>query len=81
MKAAADGKQVAVMVPTTVLSLQHAKSFAKRFENFPVTVDYMNRFKSTKQNNETLKKLEEGKIDIIVGTQIIAKGHHFAKLT
>ena len=67
-KAATDGKQVAVLVPTTILSLQHFKSFAARFREFPITVDYINRFKSTKQQTETLKKLERGEIDIIIGT-------------
>jgi transcription-repair coupling factor (superfamily II helicase) len=67
-KAATDGKQVAVLVPTTILSLQHYKSFAARFKEFPITVDYLNRFKSSKQQTETLKKLERGEIDIIIGT-------------
>ncbi len=67
-KAATDGKQVAVLVPTTILSLQHYKSFAARFREFPVKVDYMNRFKTAKQLSETLKKLEKGEIDILVGT-------------
>lgn len=67
-KAATDGKQVAVLVPTTILSLQHYKSFASRFKEFPVTVDYINRFKSSKQQTETLKKLEKGEVDIIIGT-------------
>jgi transcription-repair coupling factor (superfamily II helicase) len=67
-KAATDGKQVAVLVPTTILSLQHFKSFAARFREFPITVDYLNRFKSSKQQTETLKKLERGEIDIIIGT-------------
>ena len=67
-KAATDGKQVAVLVPTTILSLQHYKSFAARFKEFPITVDYINRFKSSKQQTETLKKLERGEIDIIIGT-------------
>lgn len=67
-KAATDGKQVAVLVPTTILSLQHYKSFSARFRDFPVTVDYINRFKSAKQQTETLKKLEKGDIDIIIGT-------------
>lgn len=67
-KAATDGKQVAMLVPTTILSLQHYKSFASRFRDFPVTVDYINRFKSAKQQTETLKKLEKGDIDIIIGT-------------
>jgi transcription-repair coupling factor (superfamily II helicase) len=67
-KAATDGKQVAVLVPTTILSLQHFKSFAARFREFPITVDYLNRFKSSKQQTETLKKLERGEIDVIIGT-------------
>jgi transcription-repair coupling factor (superfamily II helicase) len=70
-KAATDGKQVAVLVPTTILSLQHYKSFAARFKDFPITVDYINRFKSTKQQSETLKKLEQGQIDILIGTHSI----------
>jgi len=67
-KAATDGKQVAVLVPTTILSLQHYKSFSARFRDFPVKVDYMNRFKTSKQLSDTLKKLEKGEIDILVGT-------------
>ncbi len=67
-KAVTDGKQVAVLVPTTILSLQHFKSFRDRLQDFPVTVDYVNRFKSAKSVTETLKKLTEGKIDILIGT-------------
>ncbi|HEY8403476.1 MAG TPA: transcription-repair coupling factor, partial [Flavobacteriales bacterium] len=67
-KAATDGKQVAVLVPTTILSLQHYKSFSARFKDFPVTVDYLNRFKTAKQVTDTLKRLEKGEIDIIIGT-------------
>lgn len=70
-KAAIDGKQVAILVPTTILSLQHYRSFKERLEGFPVRVDYINRFKTTKQINETLKDLKEGKIDILIGTHII----------
>lgn len=70
-KAATDGKQVAVLVPTTILSLQHFKSFSARFKEFPVTVDYINRFKSPKQQAETLKRLEKGEIDIFIGTHSI----------
>ena len=70
-KAAVDGKQAAVLVPTTILAYQHYKTFQDRLRDFPVTVDYVNRFKSTKEKNETLKKLEEGKIDIIVGTHAL----------
>jgi len=70
-KAATDGKQVAVLVPTTILSLQHYKSFSARFREFPITVDYINRFKSAKQQTETLKKLERGEIDVIIGTHAL----------
>lgn len=67
-KSVVDGKQAAVLVPTTILAFQHYKTFSDRLKDFPVTVDYINRFKSSKERKETLKKLEEGKIDIIVGT-------------
>lgn len=67
-KTCVDGKQAAVLVPTTILAFQHYKTFKDRLKDFPVTVDYINRFKSAKEKKETLKKLEEGKIDIIVGT-------------
>jgi transcription-repair coupling factor (superfamily II helicase) len=63
-----DGKQAAVLVPTTILAFQHYKTFQDRLKDFPVTVDYINRFKSAKEKKETLKRLEEGKIDIIIGT-------------
>ena len=67
-KACCDSKQVAVLVPTTVLALQHYHTFTERFDGFPVTIEYLNRFKTTKQQNEILKKLEKGEIDIIIGT-------------
>jgi transcription-repair coupling factor (superfamily II helicase) len=67
-KAACDGKQTAILVPTTILALQHYKTFAERFKDFPVKVDYVNRFKSAKEQKETLQKLAEGKVDILVGT-------------
>lgn len=67
-KSCCDGKQAAVLVPTTILAFQHFKTFSERLKDFPVTVDYVNRFKSAKEKKETLKKLEEGKIDIIIGT-------------
>lgn len=71
-KSATDGKQVAILVPTTILAFQHYRTFSKRLEEFPVTVDYINRFRSAKDQKETLKKLEEGKIDIIIGTHRLA---------
>jgi transcription-repair coupling factor (superfamily II helicase) len=70
-KAATDGKQVAVLVPTTILSMQHYRSFKERLKDFPVTVDYINRFKSAKETTATLKQLAEGKIDILIGTHAI----------
>ena len=71
-KAAVDGKQVAILVPTTILAFQHYRTFSKRLEEFPVTVDYINRFRSNKEQKETLKKLSEGKVDIIIGTHRLA---------
>lgn len=67
-KTCVDGKQAAILVPTTILAFQHFKTFSDRLKDFPVTVDYINRFKSSKEKKETLKKLEEGKVDIIIGT-------------
>lgn len=70
-KAATDGKQVAVLVPTTILSLQHARSFAERLKGFPVTVDYINRFKTAKQQTDTLQRVEKGEVDILIGTHAL----------
>ena len=67
-KSVTDGKQAAVLVPTTILAFQHYKTFKERLKDFPVTVDYVNRFKSAKEKKETLERLAEGKIDIIIGT-------------
>lgn len=71
-KAVADSKQVAILAPTTILTFQHFRNFTERFKELPCTVDYVNRFKSTTKNKETLKKLEEGKIDVIIGTHRLA---------
>ncbi|MEY3592048.1 MAG: transcription-repair coupling factor [Bacteroidota bacterium] len=70
-KAVADSKQVAVLVPTTILSLQHYRSFKSRLAGFPVNIDYINRFKSAKEITETLKKLAAGQIDILIGTHAL----------
>lgn len=70
-KTCCDGKQAAVLVPTTILAYQHYKTFSERLKDFPVTVDYINRFKSSKEKKETLAKLAEGKIDIIIGTHAL----------
>lgn len=71
-KAATDGKQVAILVPTTILAFQHYRTFSKRLKEFPVTVDYINRFKSTKSQKETLSNLADGKVDILIGTHRLA---------
>jgi len=77
-KAVTDGKQVAVLVPTTILALQHYNTFKERLKDFPCTVDYISRLKSTKHQNETLRNLEEGKIDILIGThRIVSKDVKF----
>lgn len=70
-KAVNDSKQVAVLVPTTILSFQHHRSFKERLKDFPCNIDYINRFKSTKQVNETIRKLKAGEIDIIIGTHAL----------
>ncbi|WP_240965708.1 transcription-repair coupling factor [Pseudoflavitalea sp. G-6-1-2] len=70
-KTCVDGKQAAVLVPTTILAYQHYKTFSERLKDFPVTIDFVNRFKSAKEKKETYKRLEEGKIDIIIGTHAI----------
>lgn len=70
-KTCCDNKQAAVLVPTTILAFQHYKTFQDRLKDFPVTVDYLNRFKSSKEKKETLQKLKEGKIDIIIGTHAL----------
>jgi len=80
-KAAVDGKQVAVLVPTTILAMQHYKTFRDRLAELPVTVDYINRFKSAAETKETLRKLAEGKIDILIGThRIVSKDIKFKEL-
>lgn len=80
-KAADNSKQVAVLVPTTILALQHFKTFSKRLENLPVKVDYLNRFRATKDKKRILEELEQGKIDIIIGThQLVNKNVVFKDL-
>jgi transcription-repair coupling factor (superfamily II helicase) len=70
-KAVCDSKQVAVLVPTTILAMQHFKTFSERLSDFPARVGYINRFKTPKEIKETLKQTEEGKIDILIGTHRI----------
>ncbi|MBD8084339.1 transcription-repair coupling factor [Chryseobacterium caseinilyticum] len=67
-KAATDGKQVAILVPTTILAFQHYRSFKDRLKDFPVNISYLNRFRTAKQKSETLAGLKEGKVDIVIGT-------------
>lgn len=73
-KAATDGKQVAILVPTTILAFQHYNTFVSRLKDMPVTVEYLNRFKTAKQKKDILERLANGKIDIIIGThQLVNK--------
>ncbi len=80
-KAASDGKQTAVLVPTTILSLQHYRTFSERLKEFPVTVENLSRVKTAKQTKEILDALQQGKIDILIGThKILGKEVRFKDL-
>ena len=80
-KAAVDGKQTAVLVPTTILALQHYRSFSERLRDLPVTVEYLNRTKSTKETHRILDELKAGKIDILIGThKMLSKQVEFSDL-
>ena len=80
-KAATDGKQTAILVPTTILAFQHYRSFKERLKDFPVEISYMNRFRSAKQKAETLEGLKSGKIDIVIGThQLVGSAVKFNDL-
>ena len=80
-KAASDSKQVAVLVPTTVLAYQHYQTFSKRLKDFPVRVDYLTRARSAKQTKDLLQDLADGKIDIVIGThKLIGKSVRFKDL-
>ncbi|MDR2065656.1 MAG: transcription-repair coupling factor [Prevotellaceae bacterium] len=80
-KAAVDGKQTAILVPTTILALQHHKTFSERLQNFPVKIDFLNRLKTAKQQTETLKNIENGNTDIIIGThKLLGKNVKFKDL-
>jgi len=70
-KAVDNGKQVAVLVPTTILAFQHFKTFSERMKSFPVVIDYLNRFRTAKEKKQILEDLEKGKIDIIIGTHAL----------
>jgi transcription-repair coupling factor (superfamily II helicase) len=80
-KAVCDSKQVAVLVPTTILALQHFKTFSERLRDLPCKVDYINRFRSPKQQKETLQNLADGKVDILIGThKLVGKEVKFRDL-
>ena len=80
-KAVDNGKQVAILVPTTILAYQHFRTLSKRLKDFPVTIDYLNRFRTTKQKRETLEDLKNGKVDVIIGThQLVNKTVKFKDL-
>ncbi|UEG53023.1 transcription-repair coupling factor [Mucilaginibacter daejeonensis] len=80
-KAVADSKQVAVLVPTTILAAQHYKTFSDRLKGFPANIDFINRFKTNKQIKDSLAKLAEGKLDIIIGThRLVSKDVKFKDL-
>ncbi len=80
-KAATDGKQVAVLVPTTILAMQHFRTFTERLSSFPVTIGYVSRFRSTKEIKEIIHAVKEGKIDILIGThRIVSKDIVFKDL-
>ncbi|UXX80470.1 transcription-repair coupling factor [Reichenbachiella carrageenanivorans] len=80
-KAAVHGKQAAVLVPTTILAMQHYHTFHERLANFPVTVEYINRFRTTKEIKDILARVKEGKVDILIGThRIVNKDVSFKDL-
>ncbi len=80
-KAAKDGKQVAILVPTTVLAFQHYQVFKKRLQNYPVTVEMLNRFKTPREQYEIIERLKKGDVEIIIGThRLLSKDIHFHDL-
>ena len=80
-KAVQDGKQVAVLTPTTVLSFQHFETFKKRFAQFPINIDHISRFRTAKEQKEILERLEAGKVDVLIGThRLLSKDLKFQDL-
>jgi transcription-repair coupling factor (superfamily II helicase) len=80
-KAATEGKQVAVLVPTTILAMQHYRTFSERLKGLPVTIDYVSRFKTDKEIKEIIKEVKEGKINILIGThRFVSKDVEFKDL-
>ena len=80
-KAATEGKQVAVLVPTTILAMQHYRTFSERLSSFPIRVDYISRFKTDKEIKQILEEVKEGKINILIGThRVVSKDVQFKSL-
>lgn len=80
-KAAVNGKQVAVLVPTTILAMQHFRTFSERLAKFPIKVEYINRFRTTKEIKETLQRVKEGRTEVLIGThRIVNKDVEFKDL-
>ncbi len=80
-KAVTDSKQVAVLVPTTILAFQHYRTFSERLSNLPARVEYVSRFRSEKEIKETLKRVKEGQVDILIGThRVVSKDIQFKNL-
>ena len=80
-KAVDNGKQVAILVPTTILAFQHFKTFSERLETMPVKVDYLNRFRTAKERKGVLENLKNGRLDIVIGThQLVSKAIEFKDL-
>lgn len=73
-KAVEAGKQIAVLVPTTVLSVQHGRTFTERFADFPISIEVLNRFKTTKQASQIIERTKQGKVDILIGTHRLLSG-------
>jgi transcription-repair coupling factor (superfamily II helicase) len=81
MRAVADGKQVAILAPTTILAFQHLQTFKRRFAPFPVTIEMVSRLRSTKENKDVLKRANEGRVDIVIGThRLLSKDADFKDL-
>jgi len=80
-KAVTDGKQVAVLVPTTILAQQHYRTFKERFKNWPITVEVVSRFQAPREQRHVLQRLEEGKVDVMIGThRLLSKDVRFSDL-
>lgn len=80
-KAVYDSKQVAILVPTTILASQHYRTFRERLKDFPVSIDFLNRFRTATEQKDILTRLKSGKIDIIIGThRILSKDMLFKDL-